>query len=367
MQDPRINSKEPLENKESRWIGLYKLEYSDPKGNKRFWEIAERKTRGSSELDAVGIVSLLKSKNNESTQIILCLQFRPSINKMSVEFPAGLVDREETPEKAALRELEEETGYHGKIVSSYYTMYSNVGMTNTNNKLIFVESKEIAKFGIKLEESLIDKKFRESFRSIYKLYPNYGYDSKLSPKEWWTKVIEKTFIEAGVDKQNLSLILPTLSTNLYNKFTTSETYELYDDTVHVLNELHNNRKIKLGVISNLDERIENIFSSLNIRQYFNFILLSGKFGIEKPDARIFEKAIELGEINTTNKEERRKQILHVGDDKVRDYQGAKNVGISTLLIKRIEDTKSENTIYNNEKNQRDDIIHSLSEIFNYIG
>ncbi|CAB4429444.1 unnamed protein product [Rhizophagus irregularis] len=139
MQDPCINSKEPLENKESRWIGLYKLEYSDPKGNKRFWEIAERKTRGSSELDAVGIVSLLKSKNNESTQIILCLQFRPSINKMSVEFPAGLVDREETPEKAALRELEEETGYHGKIVSSYYTMYNNVGMTNTNNKLIFVE------------------------------------------------------------------------------------------------------------------------------------------------------------------------------------------------------------------------------------
>lgn len=46
-------------------------------------------------------------------------------------------------------------------------------------------------------------------------------------------------------------------------------------------------------------------------------MLSGKFGIEKPDARIFEKAIELGEINTTNKEERRKQILHVGDDKVR--------------------------------------------------
>ncbi|CAB4429443.1 unnamed protein product [Rhizophagus irregularis] len=236
-----------------------------------------------------------------------------------------------------------------------------------NGKIEYFYSKEIAKFGIKLEESLIDKKFRESFRSIYKLYPNYGYDSKLSPKEWWTKVIEKTFIEAGVDKQNLSLILPTLSTNLYNKFTTSETYELYDDTVHVLNELHNNRKIKLGVISNLDERIENIFSSLNIRQYFNFILLSGKFGIEKPDARIFEKAIELGEINTTNKEERRKQVLHVGDDKVRDYQGAKNVGISTLLIKRIEDTKSGNTIYNNEKNQRDDIIHSLSEIFNYIG
>ncbi|GBB86426.1 hypothetical protein RclHR1_12870008 [Rhizophagus clarus] len=139
MQDPHIISKEPLENNESRWIGLYKLEYSDPKGNNRSWEVAERKTRGSGGLDAVGIVALLKSKNNESTQIILCLQFRPSVNKISVEFPAGLVDREETPEQAAIRELEEETGYHGKIVSSFYSMYSNVGMTNTNNKLIFVE------------------------------------------------------------------------------------------------------------------------------------------------------------------------------------------------------------------------------------
>ncbi|GBB86427.1 hypothetical protein RclHR1_12870009 [Rhizophagus clarus] len=232
-----------------------------------------------------------------------------------------------------------------------------------NGKIGYFYSKEIAKFGIKIEESLVDNKFRESFRSVYKRYPNYGYDSKLSSKEWWSMVIEKTFIEAGIDKQELSPILPTLSTTLYNKFTTSETYELYDETVHVLNELHNNRKIKLGVISNLDERIETIFSSLNIRQYFNFILLSGKFGIEKPDARIFEKAIKLGEIDTTNKDERRKQILHVGDDEVRDYQGAKNVGISALLIKRVEDTNSENTVHNNEK---DDIIHNLNEIFNYI-
>jgi hypothetical protein len=62
--------------------------------------------------------------------------------------------------------------------------------------------------------------------------------------------------------KDLSPILPTLSTNLYNKFTTSETYELYDETVHVLNELHNNRKIKLGVISNLDERIGMLYTNI---------------------------------------------------------------------------------------------------------
>jgi FMN phosphatase YigB (HAD superfamily) len=48
-------------------------------------------------------------------------------------------------------------------------------------------------------------------------------------------------------------------------------------------------------------------------------LLSGEFGIEKPDARIFEKALKLGKIGTINKEERSKQILHIGDDEARCF------------------------------------------------
>ena len=33
------------------------------------------------------------------------------MNAISAEFPAGLIDKGESPEKAALRELAEETGY----------------------------------------------------------------------------------------------------------------------------------------------------------------------------------------------------------------------------------------------------------------
>jgi len=44
--------------------------------------------------------------------------------------------------------------------------------------------------------------------------------------------------------------------------------------------------------------------------------------------------------------------------------------MSSLLVKRIEDTKSEyatkNTIHNTKTNQQDDIIHNLNEIFDYI-
>lgn len=47
---------------------------------------------------------------------LMVKQWRHGEQKLSVEFPGGVIDKGETPECAALRELEEETGYTaGKI------------------------------------------------------------------------------------------------------------------------------------------------------------------------------------------------------------------------------------------------------------
>lgn len=47
----------------------------------------------------------------EAGRFILVRQFRPAVQATTLELPAGHVDPGETPESAALRELEEETGY----------------------------------------------------------------------------------------------------------------------------------------------------------------------------------------------------------------------------------------------------------------
>ena len=46
-------------------------------------------------------------------EVVLVRQYRPAIERVELGLPAGLVEEGEDPEKAARRELSEETGYAG--------------------------------------------------------------------------------------------------------------------------------------------------------------------------------------------------------------------------------------------------------------
>lgn len=58
---------------------------------------------------------------------------------MTVEWPAGLIDGDETPEEAAVRELKEETGYVGKVVGKSISVASDPGMSGSTMCLVMVE------------------------------------------------------------------------------------------------------------------------------------------------------------------------------------------------------------------------------------
>jgi ADP-ribose pyrophosphatase len=74
-----------------------------------------RPTRPSnSSIDAVGIVAILEKATGP--ELLLQKQYRPPIDKVCIEVPAGLVDEGEDAETCALRELKEETGYVGEVI-----------------------------------------------------------------------------------------------------------------------------------------------------------------------------------------------------------------------------------------------------------
>ena len=62
--------------------------------------------------------------NHSGPEIILQKQYRPPIDKVVIEGPAGLIDAGETAEHAALRELKEETGYVGVVTQTSPVMFN---------------------------------------------------------------------------------------------------------------------------------------------------------------------------------------------------------------------------------------------------
>lgn len=71
-------------------------------------------------------------------RILLVKQYRPPMDSVSIELPAGLIDVGETAEAAALRELREETGFVGKVTRVHPAASLSPGMSDETVILVEV-------------------------------------------------------------------------------------------------------------------------------------------------------------------------------------------------------------------------------------
>lgn len=119
---------------ERKWGNPYEYyEQSFPAGVKRLytgkwtclmsndgWEYVARKNNEP----VVSCIAIYKD------DLILVKQFRKPLNRHVIEFPAGVIDKGETPEETIIRELREETGFDGKIEKMLPTTCKSAGITN---------------------------------------------------------------------------------------------------------------------------------------------------------------------------------------------------------------------------------------------
>lgn len=138
LQEPVINKLSDLPIDEAKWITLKKIEFTDEMGKDRVWEVATRKTRGKAGVDAVAIGNILLHPSKPPSTMIV-IQYRPPLDAYTVEWPAGLIDANETAEEAAVREFKEETGYDCRLLSMSPVQSADPGMTNANMKMALVE------------------------------------------------------------------------------------------------------------------------------------------------------------------------------------------------------------------------------------
>lgn len=64
---------------------------------------------------------------NEEAEILIVTQFRPTLDEMTIEFPAGGIEPGEKPKSAARREVWEETGYRSELfqLGEYFHLMMN--------------------------------------------------------------------------------------------------------------------------------------------------------------------------------------------------------------------------------------------------
>ncbi|RFU29727.1 hypothetical protein B7463_g6608, partial [Scytalidium lignicola] len=138
----KVLSTTPLENKDAKWVNLVEIKYENIDGKIRRWEAAKRTTKPKGSLvDAVIIVAVLQKPTGP--ELLLQKQFRPPLNNITIELPAGLVDPNETPEECAVRELREETGYIGEAIPDRTgirpVLFGAVGLSDSSSFMIHVK------------------------------------------------------------------------------------------------------------------------------------------------------------------------------------------------------------------------------------
>lgn len=113
---------------------------------------------------------------------------------------------------------------------------------------------------------------------------------------------------------------------LYARFTDADAWRIYDDVLPALEALAE-LPVRLAVISNWDDRLRPLLEKLDLLRFFECVTISCEEGFAKPAGEIFAAARACLDLPSD-------AILHVGDSRREDAEGARAAGFRTALVDR---------------------------------
>jgi putative hydrolase of the HAD superfamily len=132
-------------------------------------------------------------------------------------------------------------------------------------------------------------------------------------------------IEAGVEAPKE---LPLKILNMVTGQFKGVAFALFDDVLSTLKILKE-RKLTLGLLTNLNRDMSPICRELGLEPYLDFVVTPGEVGVDKPEPPIFLTALQRAGVNAS-------EAVHVGDQHRLDVVGARGVGIAPILIDRYD-------------------------------
>jgi putative hydrolase of the HAD superfamily len=131
----------------------------------------------------------------------------------------------------------------------------------------------------------------------------------------------------------------------------ADSAQLFDDSLEVLERLRG-AEIKLGIITNGFGSTQRAkIERCNLEAYVDAVVISGEAGLHKPDAAVFNLALERLSAEPG-------EAIFVGDNPVDDIEGAHNAGMQAVLVDPQE---------RQDPDLADARIHRLSELLPLLG
>ena len=156
----------------------------------------------------------------------------------------------------------------------------------------------------------------ERFDAAWRERKKFGYTMTA-----WSQLVDQTFAALTPKPPSESFF-----SDLYHRFSQADAWQIFDDVKPTLQTLRE-RGLKLGALSNWDERLGPLLQELELAKYFDAILVSIELGSHKPDPGIFREASLRLDVPPAG-------ILHVGNSSMEDFEGARAAGFQAVLLNR---------------------------------
>lgn len=137
----------------------------------------------------------------------------------------------------------------------------------------------------------------------------------------WSEIVDQTF-HGSIDPLPSRSFFP----ELFERFSEPDAWRIFADVVPALKALRS-QGLKLGIISNWDERLRPLLRKLALDSHFEIISVSCELGACKPNRVLFESTCAALGAEPA-------QTLHVGDSIEMDVRGAEAAGLRALWLRR---------------------------------
>ncbi|MGI9241173.1 MAG: HAD-IA family hydrolase [Verrucomicrobiales bacterium] len=168
-----------------------------------------------------------------------------------------------------------------------------------------------------------------AFRHAWKSMPRFGTTSfgkrsgDQAEKAWWRELVSRVLEAAS---PGACARPDAYFEDLFTEYSKPELWRLFPEVIHTLEEL-SSRPLRLFVLSNFDSRLLPVLDGHGLLQYFEQIFYSGAIAHAKPSLEAFDHAVSRIGIPAAS-------CLHVGDDPLADWQGARSAGLQVFELDR---------------------------------